>query len=284
MPCLANGAEDSSAGELAAALEEARRDPEPSFHLRVHRTDRDGMRSLELFPSGVAVWGGNTQIGLAGEIRSRMIASLVRYDFAHMETVYGGGKGPAKGALRITCRVELEIAGATRTSVQLADGELSAELAGLADSLLDLAEPEADHGISAADLGDGLRKLANGTLAAETLQLRFVRLPKAGEGEIVIVRDGEVSEKAYDPGTSIGEEVSRPVAGSDLEELVAALIAADVGSLPVNVWSEDHVELEVQVLGHRTAVVGRDFERLRSGGADPARERFGRLVAFLLEF
>ncbi len=58
----------------------------------------------------------------------------------------------------------------------------------------------------------------------------------------------------------------------------------DVVSLPVNLWSADHLELEIQVLGHRDAVVARDFDRLKSDDRDEAQQRFERLAAFLLEF
>ena len=137
--------------------------------------------------------------------------------------------------MRITCRVELEIGGASKASVQLADGELSVELAGLADSLLDLAEPQAEHGVSATDLTDGLSKLAKGTLAAESLQFRFVRLPPAGgagDGSIHLMNGGVESRKAYTPGRHIGEEVVSAVTSRRLAALASALLEADVASFP----------------------------------------------------
>ena len=95
--CAGVGAENSNSGVLAAALEEARSDPEPSFHLQVHRTDQDGMRSLELFPSGVAVWHGDTQIHLDGEIRSEMIATSSDTTSFIWNRYMEARRGPQKG-------------------------------------------------------------------------------------------------------------------------------------------------------------------------------------------
>ncbi len=237
-----------AATEIGPALQEAASSDEPRFYLQVHRTDLDGQRSLEVFPSGIAIWNRTTQIELPLLIRTSMIEVLQESDFASMPPSYGGRRSPGSGeaALRVTCRVELEIGGLRKTSVQLADGEQSEQLAALADGLLDLAEPLVEGGMSAVDLADGLQKLADGKLAAEALQLRFVMLPAdttETEGVILIIRNGESSKKAYAPGRHIGDEVSRTLAGPDLAALVAALVEADVVALPVNLWSADHMEM-----------------------------------------
>ena len=270
---------------MAAVLEAARGDEPPPFHLIVHRTDENGQRSLELFPSGVAVWKHRTQNTLSPAARASLLEILREQKFAELAPSYGGkGKPGLEGAaLRITCRVALELDGLEKTSVQQADGEQSAELAALADELLDRVEPLAADGVTADDLEDWLSKLAGGELAAEILRLRFVRLPDKGDGEILSMRDGLESRKAYAPGRHIGDESVSKITSDRLAAVVKVLLAADVASLPLNLWSAEHVELEVSVFDYRTTVIGRDFSRLASDKESDAGKRFARLVAFLHE-
>jgi hypothetical protein len=277
--------ESPEASELVAALEAARGEQAPGYHLIVHRTDVSGQRSLEVFPSGVGIWNRTAQVVLAPALRSSLLEILRERGFASMESSYGGkGKpGLQQAAIRITCRVALEIGGLEKSSVQQADGEQSAELAALADAILDRVEPLAEDAVTAADLTDGLRKLADGRLAAEALSLRFVRLPAAKDvaGSIFLIRGGEESRRAYAPGRHIGDEVVAPVSAARLESVAKALLEADVASLPVNLKSADHVELEVAVLGRRTTVAGRDFSR--EVGDHGAQNRFDELMSFMGE-
>ncbi len=282
-------ATQAPAVEIGPALQAAAASDAPSFSLQVHRTDRVGQRSLVVFPSGIAIWNRTTQIELPLAVRTSMLEVLQETDFASMLPSYGGRRSPESGEapLRVTCRVELEIDGLSKSVVQLADGEQSEQLAALADGLLDRAVPFVEGGVTAGDLAEGMQQLADGKLAAEALQLRFVTLPAETsdtEGSILMIRNGEVTKKAYTPGRRIGDEVSRTLTGPDLEALVAALLKADVVTLPVNLWSVDHTELEIQVLGHRKAVVARQFSGLNADEPDAAQQRFERLAAFLLEY
>jgi len=276
---------NADTGELAAALEAASSAKSPRYHLIVHRTDEAGQRSFEVFPSGVAIWNHRAQIALPPTVRASLLEILRERQFAHMAPSYGGKRTPEvrEAALRVSCRVALEFDGVEKSSVQLADGEQSAELAALADALLDRLEPLAAKGETADDLDDGLRKLAGGDLAAEVFRLRFVRLPEDGDGEILSMRDGLESRKAYSPGRRIGDETVSELNSDRLTAVVKVLLEADVASLPVNLWSAEHVELEVAVFGHRTVVIGRDFSRLASDKESDAGKRFARLVAFFRE-
>ena len=269
--------------DLAAALKTARASEPPGYHLIVHRTDQKGQRSFEVFPSGVGIWNHRSQITLPPKVRASLLEILRERRFAEMAPSYGGKRTPEvrEAALRVSCRVALELHGVEKSSVQLADGEQSAELAALADALLDRVEPLAAGGVTADDLDDGLRKLAGGKLAAEAFRLRFVRLPEDSDGEILSMRNGLESRKAYSPGRRIGEETVTELTSDRLAALVKTLLEADVASLPVNLWSAEHVELEVAVLGNRTTVIGRDFSRLASDKGSDEGKRFARLVAFL---
>ena len=271
---------------LVRALEAARDAPAGPFRLRVDCADEEGFRSLEVFPSGVAIWNGRVQVQPAIAVRVALLETLIRRDFSSLEASYGGREGPGspQGALRIVCRVVVDIDGLHKSSVQLADGEQSPELGALAGELLDQVAPLAAAGVIADDLGDGLAKVEAGTLAPETFALRFVQLPAPGgdgTGSILRIEDGVLSRQPYAPGRAVGEAVTVDLEGSDLAALVAAIRKADPETLPVNLWSEGYLEIEVRVLQHRRTTMARPFSRLEGRQGSEPQQRFDRLVAAL---
>ena len=287
---------DTTAGEggsqedpgLVQALGAARDAPVGPFHLVVDCADEEGFRSLEVFPSGVAVWRGRSQMELPTAVRVALLDTLIRRGFPSLEASYGGREEPGspKAALRITCRVVLDIDGLYKSSVQLADGEQSPELGALAGELLDLAAPLAATGIVADNLGDGLAKVAAGTLAPETFGLRFVQLPEPGSddtGSILRVEDGIISRQPYAPGRSVGEAVTADLEGGEFTALVSAIRKAGPETLPVNLWSEAYIEIEVRVLQHRRSIMARPFSRLSGQKGGEPQQRFDWLVAALRE-
>jgi hypothetical protein len=157
----------------------------------------------------------------------------------------------------------------------------------LAEALLDLAAPLTEAGTGAADLGDGLSKLAAGALAPETFQLRFVALPPPGSpeaGSILRIAAGTATRQAYAPGLEIGEPVPLALDAERWAELLAVLLAADLPTLPLNLWAEGQLELEVAVLEHRQTVIARPFRRLSPADRGPAQLHFEALAAVLQAF
>jgi hypothetical protein len=275
--------EPSALARTIAAARDAGPGP---FDLRVDSTGAVGHRSLEVFPSGVAIWNGRAQLRLAPAQRSALLEALLAGGFPSLEPSYGGrpGAAPERAALRVVRRVVLEIGGLSASSVQLAEGEQSTKLERLAEGLLDLVAPLAGDGVTADDLGNGLAKLATGVLAPETFTLRFVELPPPGSeaaGSILRVSQGTATRQSYTPGREIGEPVSQDLSDEQLGALVAALRAAGLSTLPVNLWSDDHLELELTVLEHRQSLVARPFSRLSPEALGEAQQRFEKLVAAL---
>ncbi len=270
------------AGALAAAC-----DAGPgAFGLRVDSTGAAGHRSLEVFPSGVAIWNGRAQLRLAPALRSALLEALLAGGFPSLEPSYGGRPeaAPEGAALRVVRRITLEVGGLSASSVQLAEGEQSPKLERLAEALLDLVAPLAKDGTTADDLGDGLAKVAAGVLAPETFTLRFVELPPPGSetaGAILRVSQGTATRQSYAPGREIGKPVSQDLSDEQLDALLAALRAAELSTLPVNLWSDAHLELELAVLEHRRTLVARPFGRLSPESLGETQQRFDKLVAAL---
>jgi hypothetical protein len=262
----------------------AARDTGTPFHLQVHSTGAHGFRSLDALPSGVAIWKNTLQVSLPPAVRTALLGTLLDGGFPALAPSYGGKPEAEDAALRVSRRVALELDGLRHSSVQLADGEQSKQLERLAEALLDLVAPLAADGVGAADLPDGLAKVATGTLATQVLRLRFVDLPPAGgasTGSILRLEDGVLSRQEYAPGRAVGEPHPVPLDHEGLEILVAALRAARLEELPVNLWADGQVELEVGVLQHRKTVVARPFSRLDPEARGEAQQRFESLLVAL---
>jgi hypothetical protein len=275
-----------SAGEFEAALQLVAQAPASPFRLEVYCTDSKGIRSMQLFAGGVTIWNGRSQLMLPATARSVLLETLLSTGFASFETHYGGRDLPGKSeaAARISCRVLAEANGLRKTATQRSGGEQSAALAALAASLLDEAEKYAKDGVKPDSLQDALDRLIEGSLAPQVLELRFLDLTEADgktNGSILRLNGGEASRQAYSPGHSLAGLTSETLDQEGFMKLVNALQSAQLESLPGNLWSEDPVDLEIQVLGHKKTVIGRPFAGSKPATQEPAQKRFATLVSML---
>lgn len=280
---------NSLAAELRAAIERGYQNPGTSYRLRTNCTDDKGIRAFELYPDGVAIWNRRTQFQVPESVRTELLHDLLTARFYDLEPSYGGKKRleDPRAGFRVSCQVWLGIGKTQKLSVQQADGKQSAQLKGLASALLDRVEPLVKVGLSAGSLQDGLEKLGKGELAPQTFRLRFIELPPksdAATGFILRILDGTASRQAYSPGHPPGPELKAPLRRCDLNLLSAAIQAADMDGLPNNLWSDSQIELEVEVLGHKKAVLARPFSRLRAQDRGVEQQRLDRLITVLRSF
>ncbi len=270
--------------ELLAALRQAVKKPADPFHLQVNCNDQKGSRSFNLFPGGVTIWNGRSQVTVPVSARTALLNTLLEQGFPEFAAIYGGQKSPGKGGARITCRIGLEIEAWQKSSEQRSGGEQSAQMTGLAAALLDQVEPFAEKGVAPVSLQDGLDKLAGGQLAPQSLRLRFVDLPTRSyvqPGSVLRLRGGKVSRQTYSPGRAVGQQNWEPLQQEQFQALIAALQAAQFESLPGNLWSEDQLELEVQVLAFKKTILARPFTRLDRAALEPEQQRFELLLPVL---
>ena len=277
------------AADFRAAIERGYENPGTAYRLRTNCTDDKGIRAFELYPDGVAIWNRRTQLQVPESVRTGLLHLLLTGRFYELEPSYGGKKRleePHAG-FRVSCQVWLEIGGMQKHSVQQADGEQSAQLKGLAAALLDRVEPLVKDGLSAENLQDGLEKLGRGELAPQTLRLRYIELPPknaAATGFILRISDGSASRQAYYPGRQSGPQLTAPLRPCGLTRLSAAIQAAGMDSLPSNLWSDSQIELEVELLGHKKAVLARPFTRLNAQDMGVEQQKLDRLITFLRAF
>ncbi|MBT8069324.1 MAG: hypothetical protein KJO80_02720 [Gammaproteobacteria bacterium] len=287
----ANGAGTSDdpeydAATFDAALQRGLSDPKIPFQLQVNCIDQKGIRSMQMFSGGATVWNRRTQVTLPAKTRFALMETLVSQRFSGFKDRYGGSERLEKteAAARVTCRIHVEIAEMKKSSVQQGGGEQSALLAGLATALLDEAEKHAVMGVTPDNLQDALAKLSSGQLAPQVLQLRLVDLTEEGgntTGSILQIRGGKMSHQAYSPGISVDSQAWSQLSPDQYPGLLAELQSTQLESLPGNLWSQDQVDFEIQVLGHKKLIIAKPFKRLYPGAEKAAQQRFNSLVTYL---
>ncbi len=274
-----------TATDLGQAIEQARTQADIPFTLEVHCTDKQARRALRIYPDGVATWNHELQLRPSRALRAELLGLLLQYDFPSFAESYGetGESDLMDGALRVSCRVFLAIDGLRKSSVQFYDGPQEAKLLGLAGALLDRLQPLTAAGTRVRSLADGIAKLASGKLDPQLMTLRYVVLPRRGgqPGSIVRVGDGRLSRQGYAPGREIGDISEAPMPACRIHQLLSILEAADIPGLPLNLWFEDRIQLEVAVLNHRKTIVARPFARLKASRSSPAQQRFAALLGKL---
>jgi hypothetical protein len=275
-----------AAASLDAALQRGSSDPAIPFQLQVNCIDQKGIRSMQLFSGGATIWNRRTQIMLSARVRSELVETLISHRFSSLDDRYGGSerRKRTEAPAKMTCRIHAEIEGFKKSSVQQAGGEQSAQLAALATALLDQVEKHAVSGVTPDSLQDALEKLDSGQLPPQVLQLRFVHLAEKGgntTGSIMQIRGGELSHQDYSPGNSVTSQVWNQLDPDHYPGLLAELQSTQLESLPGNLWSQNHVEIEIRVLGHKKVVIAKPFTRLKKGEQETAQQRFDALVRFL---
>jgi hypothetical protein len=225
------------------------------------------LTSVRLYGNGVGTWNRGVQFRLSpAEVRG--IAEEVR------EMRFGGFplevREEEKSEKKREERDETELygrivagAGDVTHIVKMMGDEAEPELETLAKKVIGLAEKPAARGEKIGGLDDGLRRVADGTLAPETLEVlarRKVDKPKPGAAdENWILRIN--GRRAVDRDMTRQPAVERELKLSDheLKALVAVLREAKAGSLPQSLWAPRYTTLRVQVLNQMRNVQARQF-------------------------
>lgn len=286
---------------LASALQEqlARGAPWRDLQIEVDCTTEVGRRAVRIFADGVAIWTDARQFSLSDSDVREVLTVFQASDFPHMQDVYGGkgeradddtppsmqGKDDAD-PVRVLCRAELTLAGQSKRVVQLQLGEQSAELRGLADAVLDLVEGSGQGGMAAMDLDDGLAKIAAGALAPQTLTLLAYRgiegapAERAEAGWQLQLQGVQATTRTLSPA-GYGSPVMLQLKPAELAELMRALRAARIDSLPINLYAAQYTELALEVLDKKKKIRARQFARMRPSTHGEAQRRFDAAFGFL---
>ena len=272
---------------LSAALRTAEEQAPPAYSMDVSCVDARGPRSLRLFRSGTSVWNRSTQVVVPPDARRNILAMLRRADYATMANSYGGKKkAEVEAALSVRCEVAVDFGKVAKISVQLSDGEQSPRVEGLASEILDYVESLGLQEESATSLSEALKKWVAGGLNPEILTLRILQIPpaKGQEGLIVEVLGGEVIRRRYAHGKGVSQRVVEPLDRAKLLTLLNVFVETDFENMPANLMSDETVEVDVWMLGHKKKVIARKFGRALPPEMAAAQGRFDRLLVAMRDF
>jgi hypothetical protein len=290
----AAGARTAAAGapaepDLARALDRALAGGSwHELHLLTECFDRDAFLKVELFGEGVGIWNGERQLSVGRDELLELLERLRGARFAAFKELYGKGE-TGDAATRVICRVALTLDGATKQSVQVAEGRRFPELQALALEVLGRFRERGEDGVGAADLADGLRKVADGRLAPRTLSVLLHRKPDAAavavgeQGFLMRLEGRALSVLPYRPGAGYGGPAARELAPEELSRLAALLAESGAGELPDNLWAEHYTDLVVTVLDREARVQARRFAGMTATTHPEAQPRFDRIYQALAE-
>jgi hypothetical protein len=268
---------------MAGALERALSERWSEVRVRAECRLDGEMQAVELFGSGVGIWNGEVQIRVERAEIDDHLKAVRESGFAAWPTRFGGKPKEIpvpNQPPRVTCRVEVEVDGARKQVVQFQRGEQSEGLKALAQRLLVAGRERARSGMTAADLNDGLGKVATGVLAPETFSLVVNRRAGTGggEGENWLLRiDGRQGSSREGPARTVERELD----ADELSALARVLAEADLPRLPTNLYADQYTDVVVKVLNRRVQVNARRFAGMTADTHGSKQKRFDDLLAQL---
>lgn len=276
---------------LRQALTQAVTEGWQDFHLQTRCPGPDDLDSLEVFGNGVGVWNMESQIRLPAATIRRMLSTLLAADFAAMPTSFGGKARPLTESPRmppagaeIACQISLDLDEVSKTVIQMRKGEQSTELQNLAGSLLDLARPYVDKGVTPNGLEDSLAKVANGELAPELLSLSVHRKPmggQEGDGWLLVIRLGVVEVRSVSAKSDHEPPHRMELGAEQIRALAAFLNQKGLAAMPVNLWARIYTDLDAGVMRWRKSIQARQFDGMQPGDLGDRQEAFDALIAEL---
>lgn len=291
------GPDDGEAVELRSVLELALRGspPRDSFRAFVECRGADGMRSVELFGTGVGIWERGRQFAAGATTVDATIRRLLAAGFASFEPLYGkrkGDEGPREVPQRVqpplvVCRIAVTIGGVRKQVVQVDEGERFEPLLELARGILDLCAPLAEQGIEVTSLEDGLDRMARGALAPESWQLLLHVVPERrrggdpGPGLWLKLEGIRARARPVDAGGRFGELRETELTREEVSGLARELGGERPGELPSNLWAEHYTSLSLRVLDRSHSIQARRFAGMAAGTHGERQRRFDRVVGLL---
>jgi hypothetical protein len=261
-----HGSASAPAATFDDALAEARESTEARLHLRIEIEGQldDGARRVVLFGRGIGIWDGKRQFGLTNDAVSQAIDLLLESGFSAMpERFVPREPDDRQNPVQLIRMITVHVGDYMKMVIQDNKGAKSVEFQRLVDRLVALCKEPASHGITASSLEDGLRKIAEGTLAGETLwinanapEMRSLDSQR-GQGWLVSVRAGLLTVQTHDIENGYQKNVERQLGANEGQLIARSLVAANVHKLPANVSAPGYTQLTVAVLDHNLRTLAR---------------------------
>jgi hypothetical protein len=236
---------------------------------RIDVETRDPARAVTIHGNGVGIWWAanpaqdrgyrqdQTQFLLSKEQVTRLLQAFQQARFETMPASFGIAHAPGtKPQVSPAIHMALTIAGVSKTVDQYSyGGTQSKELAALAAEVFQLsADAVKKNGVRAADVSDGLKKIANKELDPETLAV-FIQNRIEERGTLLTInwdmtikgRTVRANKQAGEKGSWIPVQLrlSRP----QFDDMIQLLIENDAGNLPAALHAPNTTYVTLRVLG-----------------------------------
>jgi hypothetical protein len=278
---LASGGAPASAGETAGTPDRFGRElqkrvagkaPLDDVRIDVRWPMGNRYASMRLYGRGVLICDRKAQRLVEKDAVRAVLRDLRDGGFAAMEDHYGSAgedeeedrdRKPNEGP-HLKGSVEVRLGSVSKNVLQFLVGEQSPELETLARRLLSVCGDAASKGVTASSLDEGLRKVASGELAPETLEITLNRRADAKEGAsgetfLLDVEGRRATDHARPRGQTPPPPKTLVLSAADFTTLVGRLAGEKVGEIPINVYADRYTEIRVTVLDQTRSILARKF-------------------------
>lgn len=284
-----------SSASMRAALDQALADRDSGERASFHLLVECKARILEAFGSNIAIVNLQEQYELAGGQVDRFLEILLSHGFPEMQAAYtladsgnaavspDNGEKPPK---IVACRIGVDVAGLTKQLVRLDRDEPDLQFHALAEELLAESANRSGAAVVAADLGDGLDKLAQGLLSPQTFSLQYHVKPIGAGGDVrtgllLRIAGDEATTRTWEPGVGYGEIYGLEFPPSDMLHLAELLRQHEFVNWPGNLFSPVYTDLRIEVLQHPATVQAQRFTGMNAATHGRHQAAFDTLSAYL---
>lgn len=263
-------------------LEEARRNAEVRRQLVLEAEGHlaEGITSLLVFGDGVAVLNGVRQFRVPDNSVVALVELLITRGVASWPEE---SSVPEGNALEIHRRLLISIGEASHRVIERNKRPARPSLQRLLQDVAELVRPFSAAGVEVTSLAEGLRMVADGTLAPHVLTVNALApgTPGAEEGalggwQLTLYRN-LLGVSSYSLKDGVRPLSRRPLPAAEVAALAQTLAEGDAALFPAQVHVErGHFQLVVELLGRRMSVQARQFA---GQGAAAGAEARGKLEA-----
>jgi hypothetical protein len=233
-----------------------------------------------VFGDGVGVWNRSVGVRVPRAQVRALIRKLASSRFGSLPDSAGDEESRV-----LTGRIVVS-AGAVRKAVsQTADGTQSPLLKDVAEGVLRLCKKAAgDGGVHASSFEDGFAEIVSGKLGPGALELRMFRKPPAGGSPTAAAWDLHIfGLYVYDRQIGGAHDTARQLrlSNADFQALARELSAANIGTLPGNLYAPTYTDLNVSLLDQHKSIQARAFSGMTPQTHGEKQAAFDRLAKTL---
>jgi hypothetical protein len=236
-----------------------------------------------LYGTGVGICRNASQIRVPRAELLALLEELRQARFGGLPDRFGKVEDDEREDIEyLKGRLTVRVGSLSKSVTQMREGEQSPELANLATRILKICDAAAKTGVGAADLPDGLGKLASGKLSPEAFEALVQRregrsASGAPENWILRIKGRQVIDRLMPAGRKPDPPKALTLSEKQFRDLAAFLASNDVAALPGSVYSAQYTDLRVKVLNRERVVSGRRLGGERAEAPGARQQAFDRI-------